>query len=83
MWQTTYPTVATVKAAHYQTLQTWDEKLPEPQTDVERTVRNRITKRLFKMTAAECREKAPEVADSWNKLDDTLRGFGLGGIGRM
>jgi hypothetical protein len=82
-WQTTYPTVATVKSAHYKTLSTWDETLPEPQTDVERTVRKRISKRLFGVTAAECREKAPEVAKAWNDLADTLKRMGVGDMERM
>ena len=82
-WQTTYPTLAMVKATSFDTLMTWDENLPSPQTDVELTIRKRIKKRLFEKAASECREKAPDVADSWNDLMDKLKSMGARGTGRM
>lgn len=82
-WKTEYPTLATIKVAHAQTLQTWLDNLPAPQTDVEKTVYRRIEKRLFDMAAKECREKEPEIAKKWNELADKIEGLGLGSIGRM
>lgn len=41
-----YPTVAEVQAADRAQLVTWQRNLPPPQTDVERTVVRRITRKL-------------------------------------
>jgi hypothetical protein len=72
MWQTQYPTLEMVNSASFQTLQTWDANLPEPQTDVERTIRRRISKAQFERAAEEARQKAPSVADKWNDIMDGL-----------
>jgi hypothetical protein len=67
-WQTEYPTVAMVSGAAFNTLQSWDEKLPQAQTDVERAVRRRIKKALFERAGEEVRAKSPEIADKWNDI---------------
>ncbi len=67
-WQTTYPTLATVMQASPQTLLTWDEQLPPPQTDVELTIRSRIRRLLD----AELRKEAPHIADPLDKLWDVI-----------
>jgi len=72
-----------VRAASFQTLDTWDNSLPSPQTDVEHTVRRRIKARLFEMAGKECREKAPEIADKWNELMNKLESVGINAPGRM
>lgn len=76
-WQTTYPTVATVMAAGFDTLHTWDEKLPAAQTDVERTVRRRIKAQMAVQAKVELRKVAPEVADQLDSaLDKVLKLLG-------
>ena len=40
-WQRSYPTLETVMEAGLQTLCTWCDNLPPPQTDVQRTVLRR------------------------------------------
>ncbi len=82
-WKTEYPTISTVKRASLQTLNTWSDNLPAPQSDVERTVRRRIEKRLFESAAKECREKAPDIADKWNELVDKMGKMGIKTAGRM
>lgn len=82
-WKTIYPTVADVKAASIGTLSVWDRHLPDPQTDVQRTVRRRIKRRLIEHAGAECREKAPEVVDSWNELMDMCEKLGIPNPGKM
>lgn len=74
-WETTYPTLATVKSASFDTLLTWDRKLPKPQTDVELTVRKRITQRLFELAGKECKQHNPEIAEQWNKIADILNQY--------
>jgi hypothetical protein len=84
IWQKEYPTVATVNAAAFTTLQAWDEHLPPAQTDVERAVRRRIKKALFDRAVEEVREKAPDIADKWNGLMDQFeRITGARGTRRM
>lgn len=68
MWQTSYPTLAQVQEAHWQTLDTWCEKLPQPQTDVERTVYRRIHKLRHERVGQEVRKSSPEFADKWNDI---------------
>lgn len=72
-WQTTYPPLAMVMQAHWQTLDTWANSLPAPQTDVERTVYRRIHARRAELVQAEMREKAPEVAEKYESFMDRLR----------
>lgn len=76
-WKTEYPTIATINQASFETLLTWDECLPPPQTDVERTVSRRIEKRLFDMAGSQVREKAPDIADKWNELMDAVEKVGM------
>lgn len=71
-WEHSYPTLAMVNSAAFATLQTWDKSLAAPQTDVERTIRRRITKQLFERAAEEVREKAPHIAAKWNDIMDKL-----------
>ena len=71
-WKTIYPTLADAMRANFSTLLAWDEHLPVPQTDVQRTVRRRIKKQLFALAGKEFREKAPEIADGWNDLIDKI-----------
>ena len=58
MWQTTYPSLATVSEASVETLTTWIESLPAPQTDVQRTVLRRLALRRQELMALELRAKA-------------------------
>lgn len=67
-WMTEYPTLATVLAAGLQTLASWDQHLPPPQTDVQRALRRRLKQRLNELLSLELREKAPEIADKMNEL---------------
>ncbi len=83
MWETTYPTLEMVNKASAQTLMTWYDKLPHPQTDVERTIKRKIEKRVFKLIGPEVREAAPEVAEAWNKLSDQMKKMGLGEMPKM
>lgn len=69
-WQTTYPTLETVMLAGFKTLATWDDSLPAPQTDVERTIRRRIKAQKQATAAAEMTRTAPELA---KKLGDAYR----------
>jgi hypothetical protein len=71
-WQTTYPTVATVQAANFETIHTWLDNLPAPQTDVERTVHRRLIARHTELAAQQLRTHHPTIADAYNKLGDTL-----------
>lgn len=71
-WEETYPSVAMVSEASAQTLHTWRERLPAPQTDVEHTVRRRIEARYIDACREEVRARAPAVADKWNELMDKV-----------
>ena len=79
-WQTTYPTVGTVMEASFETLQTWDEHLPDPNTDVQRTVRSRIVRQMKVLAIAEMRKVNPEFADKYEatmqKAIDLLKRIG-------
>ncbi len=81
-WGGEYPTVAMVARASYETLCTWEEGLPKPVTDVQRTVSRRITLRLFETGDAKLREEAPEVAAKWDELQELAKkvGINLGGL---
>lgn len=72
-WQTTYPTVATVQAANFDTVCTWCEQLPKPQTDVERTVYRRLQARRTQLAAELLRRDHPTIADKMNDLQDMLQ----------
>lgn len=69
-WQTTYPTVATVLAANFDTVCTWCEQLPKPQTDVEHAVMRRLIKRRDELGAQKLRSEHPELADRMNSVQD-------------
>ena len=76
-WRTTYPTLAAVQVASLQTALTWDEHLPAPQTDVDRTVRRRLKLRINQLTGIEIRRQAPELADQFNTILDRMRDLGI------
>lgn len=76
-WQTTYPTLATAMAANFETLLTWSEQLPRPQTDVERTIMRRIIQRLDQLAGEQLRAKHPKIADTMNELGDLLEKIGM------
>lgn len=76
-WQNTYPTLATAMAASFDTLMTWCENLPQPQTDVERTVMRRIIQRRDELAADELRANHPKIADTMNQLGDLLEKIGM------
>lgn len=67
-WTAEYPTLEMVNSAAFVTLQTWHNNLPAAQTDVERTIRRRISKQMLERAGEEVREKAPDVADKWNDI---------------
>lgn len=77
-WQKEYPNLATVMAASFETLGTWRENLPQPQTDVERTVLRRLTQRWEELGAVKLREQAPEIADKMNDLAAKMERLGMG-----
>jgi hypothetical protein len=76
-WAQRYPTVGAVAKASLETLRQYDTNLPEPTTDVERTVRKRITRRIDDMTAQQVREQSPDVADAFNRIFDKLADKGV------
>ncbi|HYC00362.1 MAG TPA: hypothetical protein VEC57_14590 [Candidatus Limnocylindrales bacterium] len=59
-----------VNLAAVSTLHAWDENLPSPQTDVERTVRRRIRVRFETLAREEIRQKHPDIAAKMNDLID-------------
>jgi hypothetical protein len=63
-WMLIYPSVADVAKASNETCFAWHEHLPKPQTDVERTVRRRLSARMYDWM----KEEAPEFADTINDL---------------
>jgi hypothetical protein len=69
-WKTTYPTMEAVNAAACSTLYEWDKNLPEPQTDVERTIKRRIKAKWEAMGRAEIKEKHPDIAGMMNDIID-------------
>jgi hypothetical protein len=71
-WQKTYPTIATIQEASFETLCTWCEQLPAPQTDVERTVQRRLRKQREELAAVQLRRDHPDIADKMNALQDAL-----------
>ena len=77
-WQKNYQTLATVMAASFETLGTWRDNLPPPQTDVERTVLRRLTLRWEEIGAVKVREQAPHIADRMNDLAATMERLGMG-----
>lgn len=76
-WQETYPTLEAVMAASLQTLCTWCDRLPQPQTDVERTVLRRLNARKDELFRQQVREKAPDIADKFNDIIDRMERAGI------
>lgn len=67
-WMLVYPTIDTVAQASKETCASWAAHLPKPQTDVERTVRRRISARVDDWL----RQEAPDFAQ---RLDDIYARF--------
>lgn len=76
-WQTTYPTLATIMEANFDTLATWVEKLPPASNDVERTVARRLRVRYQELGHQQLRAQAPEIADQLDQLHARLRAAGI------
>ncbi len=64
-WQSTYPTLADVHAADIETCCAWLKELSAPQTDVERTIQRRLSRKAFAAAG-------PEIE---GKLNDLYREF--------
>lgn len=69
-WKTLYPTVGAVMESSFATLCAWHENLPPPQTDVEHTVRRRITSQMESMGLEEIRKVEPVIAEKFEKIGD-------------
>lgn len=76
-WRTTYPCLAAVQEASFETLCTWCDHLPAPQTDVEKTVARRLRLRRDELMALQLREKAPHIADKMNDIAQLLDRLGV------
>ena len=76
-WQKTYPTLSTVNEAGFETLCTWCNELPAPQTDVERTVMRRLKARRDELLRQQLREKAPQLVDKFNHIVDRMERLGI------
>lgn len=83
-WKQTYPTLEAVTLASFETLVSWSDNLPPPQTDVQRTVKRRLLARRDELLAQQVREHAPQVADRFNDIIDRLGRLGIKSpVGRM
>ena len=83
-WQRTYPTLATVMEASFETLCTWCDELPKPENDVQKTVLRRLRLRRDELMAVQVRENAPEIADKFNEILDRMERLGIKSpVGRM
>lgn len=71
-WQTTYPCLAAVMEANFETLNTWVENLPAPQTDVERTVMRRLKARHKNLLREQINKHAPGFSEKFNDVVDRL-----------
>lgn len=76
-WQRTYPALATVAEASFETLCTWCDNLPPPETDVQRTVLRRLKARRDELLGKEVREKAPHLAEKFNDIVDRMERLGI------
>lgn len=76
-WQRTYPALATVMEASFETLCTWCDQLPAPQTDVERTILRRLKARRDELLGQQVRAKAPHIAEKFNDIVDRLERLGI------
>lgn len=71
-WMQEYPTVAAVASASFETLCVWNKHLRAPATDVERTVRRRITARMDAEWRDELAKQAPGLASQLKVLDEAF-----------
>jgi hypothetical protein len=76
-WTKTYPALATVMVASFETLCTWRDNLPAPQTDVERTVYRRLLARRDELLRKQVRERAPDIAAKFNDIIDKMERAGI------
>lgn len=76
-WTKTYPALATVMVASFETLRTWHDNLPAPQTDVERTVMRRLLARREELLRRQVRERAPDIATKFNDIIDRMQRAGI------
>lgn len=76
-WTKTYPALATVMVASFDTLCTWCDNLPAPQTDVERTVMRRLLARRDDLLRQQVREQAPDIAAKFNDIIDHMERAGI------
>lgn len=58
--------------AGFETLATWDDKLPAPQTDVERTVRRRIKAQMEALLVPELRKHDPKLAMKFEHIREEI-----------
>jgi hypothetical protein len=63
-----YPSVADVSKASNETCFAWHEHLPKPQTDVERTVRRRLSARMQEWLREEASDIAAIVDDAYESF---------------
>lgn len=72
-WRTTYPSLEALGLANFETLNTWCESLPKPQTDVERTVWRRLGQARHEAMRTELHRMAPDVAKSFDDVMEMAR----------
>jgi hypothetical protein len=77
LWQTTYPTLEALGLANFETLVSWEENLPLPQTDVERTIHRRLKAMIEEHLRTQLREVSPELADKMNDVIDRMEALGI------
>jgi hypothetical protein len=68
----TYPTLSDVNQANEAMLRHWNNTLPDPQTDVERTIQRRIKKALHPTVGDQLKKEAPEVHAEYTSILDRL-----------
>lgn len=76
-WQTTYPSLATVMDAGLQTINTWREQLPEPTTDVQRTIQRRLQQRQMDLMRLQLKTDHPEISQKFEDLQSRLTSLGI------
>ena len=77
MWQKTYPTLATVQQAGFETICTWCDELPPPQTGGGRTVMRRLRVERDRRMVSEVRKYSPDIADKMTKIGDLMGKLGM------
>jgi hypothetical protein len=68
----TYPTLSDVNQANEAMLRHWNNTLPDPQTDVERTIQRRIKKALHPTVGDQLKKEAPELHKEYTSFLDHL-----------